>query len=186
MSSDNNSNEIRYEILKKSEIKVLAPLVSELMQFQKSQAIINPERFDNMSFETRLLPSVADARENFFMVAKVRGSIIAYVYSNISHKMVYNDGQFGRFFDMDSVQGDYIGCLAQFYIKPRYRGLGIGSILFKKSMEWLKNFDYIKDIFIYVSNGNQNALKFYQHKGFSISHDILDGFITVLRNKTKS
>jgi len=29
---------------------------------------------------------------------------------------------------------------------------------------------------------NENALRFYQNKGFKISNDILGGFITVLRN----
>lgn len=60
--------------------------------------------------------------------------------------------------------------------------MGIGSILFQKSMDWLGAFDSIDDVFIYVSNGNDHALKFYQSKGFSITHQILDGFITVLRN----
>ncbi|CCC58145.1 acetyltransferase [Caloramator australicus RC3] len=49
-------------------------------------------------------------------------------------------------------------------------------------MEWFKSFDIIKDIFIFVSNGNDKALNFYLKKGFKISHQILDGFITVLRN----
>jgi ribosomal protein S18 acetylase RimI-like enzyme len=49
-------------------------------------------------------------------------------------------------------------------------------------MNWLNSFKDIKDIFIFVSNGNKNALKFYQSKGFKISHEILDGFITVLKN----
>lgn len=49
-------------------------------------------------------------------------------------------------------------------------------------MEWLKQFDDVDDLFIYVSNGNEKALEFYKRKGFYVSHDILDGFITVLRN----
>ncbi|MDO6355474.1 hypothetical protein Q3V94_10445 [Caloramator sp. CAR-1] len=49
-------------------------------------------------------------------------------------------------------------------------------------MEWFKSFDIIKDIFIFVSNGNDKTLNFYLKKGFKISHQILDGFITVLRN----
>ena len=47
----------------------------------------------------------------------------------------------------------------------------------------LKQFDDVEDYFIFVSNGNENALEFYQRKGFTVSHEILDGFITVLRNK---
>lgn len=50
------------------------------------------------------------------------------------------------------------------------------------SMEWLNTFDDIEDYFIYVSNGNENALEFYKRKGFTVSHDILEGFITVLRS----
>jgi hypothetical protein len=33
-----------------------------------------------------------------------------------------------------------------------------------------------------VSNGNDDALRFYLGKGFKVNHDILDGFITVLRD----
>ena len=50
-------------------------------------------------------------------------------------------------------------------------------------MNSLKAFEEIEDYFIFVSNGNINALEFYKRKGFSVSHDILDGFITVLRSK---
>jgi hypothetical protein len=50
------------------------------------------------------------------------------------------------------------------------------------SMEWLSQFDDVEDYFIFVSNGNEDALEFYKRKGFSVSHEILDGF-TVLRSK---
>lgn len=89
---------------------------------------------------------------------------------------------FGKFFDMDSLNRDNVGCLSQFYIKENYRGKGIGSILFNKSMEWINSFDDINDTFIYVSNCNKRAFEFYKSKGFNFSHDILDGFITVMRN----
>ena len=42
---------------------------------------------------------------------------------------------------------------------------------------------FIKDLFIFVSNGNDDALRFYQRRGFQVSHAILDGFITVLRKR---
>ncbi|MFL0269084.1 GNAT family N-acetyltransferase [Candidatus Clostridium radicumherbarum] len=67
-------------------------------------------------------------------------------------------------------------------IKESYRNKGIGSVLFKKSMDWLNSFKEINDIFIFVSNGNDNGLKYYEAKGFKISHEILNGFITVMRN----
>jgi GNAT superfamily N-acetyltransferase len=86
------------------------------------------------------------------------------------------------FFDFDSVKGDDVGCLSQFYIRDGYRGKGIGSVLFEKSMKWLRSFKDVSDLFIFVSNGNDDALRFYLGKGFKVNHDILDGFITVLRD----
>ncbi|UII55876.1 GNAT family N-acetyltransferase [Cytobacillus spongiae] len=173
---------ITYIILPEDNISLIKGLCNELMAFQKTKASITPERFDQMSFETRLLPSIRLARDNFVIVAKDEGHVVAYAYSNICDKRVYESGTFGKFFDMDSVAGDTVGCLSQFYIQEGYRGKGIGSVLFNESMKWMNSFEEIEDIFIYVSNGNDEALQFYQSKGFHISHEILDGFITVLRN----
>lgn len=103
------------------------------------------------------------------------------MYSNISPKEAYSN-DFATFFDLSSVSRDHVGCLSQFYIKEEYRRYGIGSKLFDMSMQWLNQFEDIEDYFIFVSNGN-DALEFYKRKGFIVSHDILDGFITVLRNK---
>ncbi|MCA0988521.1 GNAT family N-acetyltransferase [Guptibacillus algicola] len=152
------------------------------MTYQKAKATITPELFDDMNFETRLLPSVRKATHNNTVVVKDGDDVIAYVYSNISPKGAYSN-EFATFFDLSTVHGDDVGCLSQFYISHGYRQYGIGSKLFNMSMEWLKTFKVVEDYFIFVSNGNDNALEFYQRKGFMISHDILNGFITVLRNK---
>jgi ribosomal protein S18 acetylase RimI-like enzyme len=177
---------INYEIIHDSEIHRIKDLCNELMTYQKSKAEIHPEWFDNMNFESRLVPSVESAKENFLIIAKANNEIVGYAYSNICPKTTYSGG-FATlkpvdFFDFDSVKGEDVGCLSQFYIKDDYRSKGIGSTLFDRSMDWLKSFEEIDDIFIFVSNGNDNALKFYQSKGFKVSHDILEGFITVLRN----
>jgi GNAT superfamily N-acetyltransferase len=156
------------------------------MAYQKSIAHIHSELFDDMNFETRMIPSVKSAKANFLVVAKDNQEIVGYAYSNITPKQIYTNDfatlNCDSFFDFDSVKGDDVGCLSQFYIKDGYRSMGIGSVLFEKSIDWLKSFKSINDLFIFVSNGNENALKFYQGKGFKISHQILDGFITVLRN----
>ncbi|MFS8540614.1 MAG: GNAT family N-acetyltransferase [Tissierellales bacterium] len=177
---------INYEILSEDQIHCLKDLCNELMAYQKSVAYIHPEWFDNMCFETRMIPSINKAKANFIIVAKDDDEIIGYAYSNISSKYTYSGGfaplQPVDFFDFNSVKHDDVGCLSQFYIKENYRNKGIGSHLFGKSMEWLNSIKEIEDIFIFVSNGNDNALRFYLNKGFKISHQILDGFITVLRN----
>lgn len=177
---------ILYEVISDDNIMCVKGLCNELMAYQKSKAHIHPEWFDNMYFETRMVPSVKSAKANFIIAAKTGDETIGYAYSNICPKHTYSGG-FATlapvdFFDFDSVEGEHVGCLSQFYIKDAYRSTGIGSILFEKSMDWLNSFSTIKDLFIFVSNGNDNALKFYQGKGFKVSHQILDGFITVLRN----
>lgn len=177
---------IRYEVISDDKIICIKDLCNELMAYQKSKASIHSEFFDGMCFETRMIPSVKSAKANYIVVAKEDNELVGYAYSTISPKETYSGGfatlQCDSFFDFDSVKNDDVGCLSQFYIKEGYRNRGIGSVLFEKSMDWLHSYKSIRDLFIFVSNGNNNALKFYQGKGFKISHQILDGFITVLRN----
>jgi GNAT superfamily N-acetyltransferase len=156
------------------------------MDYQKSIAHIHPEFFDGMCFETRMVPAVKSSKANYIVAAKDGDEVVGYAYSTIAPKETYSGGfatlQCDAFFDFDSVENADVGCLSQFFIKEDYRNAGIGSVLFDKSMDWICSFKSIRDVFIFVSNGNDGALKFYVDKGFKISHRILDGFITVLRN----
>jgi GNAT superfamily N-acetyltransferase len=176
---------LQYEVVPEEKAECCRDLCNELMDFQKSKASIAPERFDTMNFDTRMLPSIQSAIHNYLVIVKdpeKNDEIIAYVYTNISPKEEYSN-DFATFFDLSSVQKENVGCLSQFYIKEGYRQYGIGSKLFTMSMEWLKSFEDVEDYFVFTSNGNHEALAFYKRKGFSVSHDILDGFITVLRSK---
>lgn len=173
---------ITYEVISEEKIECCRDLCNELMSFQKSKAYVKPELFDTMNFESRMIPSLKKAVHNYIVVVKDGEKVVGYVYSNISPKETYSN-EFATFFDLASVNSDYVGCLSQFYIKEEYRQYGVGSTLFHMSMEWLKQFEDVEDYFIYVSNGNDDALEFYKRKGFTVSHDILDGFITVLRSK---
>lgn len=177
---------IQFEVVSQDQIHRVKDLCNELMAYQRSKARIHPEWFDGMCFETRLVPSAEKAKANHLIVATDGGEAVGYAYSNISSKYIYTNNfatlDCDAFFDFDSVKGEDVGCLSQFFIKEAYRNQGIGSALFRRSMEWLRSFDSIEDVFIFVSNGNDDALRFYLRKGFRISHQILDGFITVLRN----
>lgn len=171
---------LKYEIVPDEEIEYCRDLCNELMAFQKSKSLIKPELFDKMNFDTRMVPSIKNAIHNYTVVVRHDDKLVGYVYSNISSKETYSN-DFATFFDLSTVDGNNVGCLSQFYIEEEYRQYGIGSKLFDMSMKWLNQFDDVDDYFIYVSNGNTDALEFYKRKGFSVSHDILDGFITVLR-----
>ncbi len=173
---------IKYEVISNENIECCRDLCNELMVFQRSKALIKPELFDNMNFDTRMLPSMKSAIHNYVVAVKDDNKMVGYVYSNISPKEAYSNS-FATFFDLTSVKKKNVGCLSQFYIREEYRGKGVGSVLFDMSMNWLSQFDDVKDYFIFVSNGNDDALEFYKSKGFTVSHKILDGFITVLRNK---
>ena len=177
---------IYYEVISEDNIICIKDLCNALMAYQKSVAHIHPEFFDDMSFETRMPPAIKSAKANYIVAAKDDDEIVGYAYSTIASKNIYSGGfatlHCDSFFDFDSVKNDDVGCLSQFFIKDGYRNTGIGSVLFEKSMEWLSSFKAISDLFIFVSNGNDNALDFYLGKGFKTSHQILDGFITVLRN----
>ncbi|WP_164491557.1 GNAT family N-acetyltransferase [Staphylospora marina] len=179
--------DIQFEVIPQERIHVVKNLCNELMAYQQSKARIHPEWFDGMRFETRLVPSVENAKANHLVVAMDGGEAVGYAYSNISSKYVYSNSfatlDCDAFFDFDSVKGEDVGCLSQFFIKEAYRNRGIGSELFRRAVEWLRSFDSVEDVFIFVSNGNDDALRFYLRKGFRISHEILDGFITVLRNR---
>lgn len=173
---------LTFEVISDEEIEYCRELCNELMAFQKSKAYITPELFDSMNFDTRMVPSIKSAIHNFIVVVKDADKIIGYVFSNISPKEAYSN-DFATFFDLSTVRKNNVGCLSQFYIKEEYRQYGVGSKLFNMSMAWLKQFEEIEDYFIFVSNGNHDALDFYKRKGFLVSHEILDGFITVLRSK---
>lgn len=173
---------LNYEIIPEEAAEHCRVLCNELMSFQKSKAQITPELFDTMSFETRMIPSIKNALHNYIVVAKDGDKPVGYVYANVSPKEAYSN-DFAIFFDLSSVSRENVGCLSQFYIKEEYRNKGIGTVLFNLSMQWLRHFDDIEDYFIFVSDGNKDALEFYKYKGFLVSHKILGGFITVLRNK---
>lgn len=177
---------IFYEVISNDNPIIIRDLCNDLMLYQQSKATIHKEFFDGMCYETRLIPSVKSAKENYIIVARDDDEVVGYAYSTVAPKTTYSGGfatlQCDAFFDFNSVRGGDVGSLSQFYIKHAYRNRGIGSALFNMSIDWIHTFDNINDIFIFVSNGNDNALEFYLDKGFNVSHQILDGFITVLRN----
>ena len=117
---------LNYEVIPDEKIECCKDICNELMTFQKSKAYIKPELFDIMNFDTRMVPSINNALDNYIVVVKADNQIVGYVYSNISPKEAYSN-DFATFFGLSSVRKDNVGCLSQFYIKEAYRQHGVRS-----------------------------------------------------------
>ncbi|WP_228547599.1 hypothetical protein [Filobacillus milosensis] len=57
--------ELSYQVISEDQTEYCKDLCNELMAYQKSIAHIKPELFDSMNFESRMLPSIEDAEENY-------------------------------------------------------------------------------------------------------------------------
>ena len=180
---------ISYNVVEGEEIKLCRELCNDLMAYQKAQAKLWPERFDGMNFDTRMKKSFLNTPDSQTIVAFDNGIPIGYIFStieNISHgdksavpdwapPKVSDDYQ-GFYPDWDELPAR-CGCLNNLYIKPEYQHQGIGVELFKRSMEWMASFSDVDTVFVYISNGNDNALNFYLRHGFIFSHNVFGGFI---------
>jgi GNAT superfamily N-acetyltransferase len=180
---------IEIEVVKDGNIEQCRDLCNELMSFQKSLAIIAPEAFDNMNFETRLKASFENSPVNQIIIAKDNGIPIGYVFStieNVNHGDKNHIPDWAPVDGLQAVKGFYpdwndfpkrVGCLNHLFFKASYRGMGIGSKLLNMAMEWLESFPDVNVSFVYISNGNDDALDFYIKHGFTFSHDVFGGFI---------
>ncbi len=179
--------EIVLKVLPTENIEICRDLCNELMAFQKSKAILHPEAFAGMNFDTRMKRSCEAALRSHIVVAYDGEQPIGYVFSTIDE---VTDEHLGYFPDWapkgEGFLGFYpdwvktpqkIGCLSNLYLRDGYKGQGVGGKLFASTMEWLGSFADSDLAFVYISNGNNNAYDFYTNKGFVYSHDVFGGFI---------
>jgi ribosomal protein S18 acetylase RimI-like enzyme len=184
-------NNITVEVVNDGNIEQCRELCDELMMFQKSMAVIAPECFDTMNFDTRMKKSYDNALNSHVIVVKDNSIPVGYAFSTIESTEggeILNP-EWVPETDAENSMGFYpkwenfpekIGCLSNIYLRANYRGMGIGSTLFEMSMAWLESFPDIDLTLIYVSNGNDAALKFYLDRGFIYSHEVFGGFIKAL------
>jgi len=170
---------LEFEILQKENYDSCRNLCNELMQYQKSQAIIDKEKFDSMNYDTRMKPSLKIALENNVILVKDKNTPIAYIYSTINYTSEMKKFQFPLLPEWENLP-EKVGHLNNLYVQKKYQNMSLGKKLFDLSMEWLESFDEINLILVHVSNGNQKAYDFYIKNGFKFSHDILGGFIKCL------
>ncbi|MBI0583975.1 MAG: GNAT family N-acetyltransferase [Methanomassiliicoccus sp.] len=174
--------EIRYEIVRDGGIEQCRELCDELMSFQRSKARMRQELFDAMNFDTRMRPSYERALDKQVVVAKDDGVPVGYVLSTIDSMESMTNSPF-KLLPPEDALPPKIGCLSNLYVREGYRGTGMGSRLFDQAMEWLTGFKDVDRIYVFISNGNDAAHRFYAKRGFVYSHEVLGGFITALRLK---
>ncbi|WP_246042055.1 GNAT family N-acetyltransferase [Cohnella pontilimi] len=166
------------------------------MAFQKSKAVLAPEAFDSMNFDTRMKKSYESALESQVIVVKDNGIPVGYVFSTVDivEKNAGSYPQWAPIENVENPQGFYpewielpqkIGCLSNLYLRDGYRDMGLGTKLFEKAMEWLESFPDVDLVFIYISNGNDAALNFYLSRGFTFSHDVFGDFIKAVYKPVK-
>ena len=175
---------ITIDIVRDGNIEQCRDLCNELMAFQKSKAFMEPERFDGMNFDTRMKKSWKSALEKHAAIAKDAAIPVGYVFSTVESAEGMKNSSFRLLPDTAGFP-ERIGCLSNLYIRDGYRGSGLGSRLFDISMEWLESFPYMELIYIFISNGNGEAMDFYLKHGFSYSHDVLGGFIQAVSKRVK-
>ena len=179
---------INFELIVEENIEQCRDLCNELMAFQKSKAIMFPEAFNSMNFETRLLQSFKNSPINQIIVAKDGENPVGYVFSTVEDVKKGDKSSFPAWMpDIDTdAKGFYpdweyfpdkIGCLNHLYVKKEYRRLSLGAKLLDKALAWLESFEDVDITFVYISNGNTAAFDFYLQKGFTYSHEVFGGFI---------
>lgn len=179
--------DITTQVVGAGDIGQCRELCNELMAFQKSKAYLEPERFDAMNFDTRMKKSCQNALRSHTVIAKEGGAPAGYVFSTIdnadeSARNAYPEwapagaGFLGFYPEWLSLP-QKIGCLSNLYVRDKYRGSGLGKRLLGLAMEWLEGFSDVGITFVYISNGNDDALNFYLKNGFTYSHEVFGGFI---------
>ena len=178
---------ISIEVVEDGNIEQCRELCGELMDFQKSKAVLAPETFDNMNFDNRMKKRYENALAAQVILVKDAGTLVGYSFSVLEKaggvKVPIPDWApvsgtqkvLGLYPEWDEPQK--IGSLANLYFRPEYRGMGLGTKLLDAAMKWFTGLPDVNLVFIHISNGNDEALDFYLKHGFTFSHDVFGGFL---------
>lgn len=185
---------IKIEIVTDGNIEPCRELCNELMAFQQSRAVMAPEVFDWMNFDTRMRRSYDSALHKQVLIARDGGVPVGYAFSTIDEIEPGDDRlpAWAPNQNLNAIKGFYpdwvefpkkIGFLSNLYLRDGYRSMGLGKKLFEQSMDWLESFPDVDLLIVYVSNGNEEALDFYLKHGFTYSHEVFGGFIKAVYRK---
>ena len=134
---------MKYIELKNEDLDEISGLWEELNLLHCELSSDFRKHFESFSFSERVEQLLRKEHLTVFL-AKNDGNSIGYCVVTKDHE---------------------IGELDSIYVKPEFRGQGIGRILMSKSLEWVTNMN-CESIKVDVVDGNCSALRFYEKYGF--------------------
>ncbi|AFS78213.1 acetyltransferase, GNAT family [Gottschalkia acidurici 9a] len=143
-----NKTSIEYIKGGKELLKSIEPLWEKLNNHHIKKSIYFKEQFRELSFKERKR-AMEKGEEKVFFITLARDIVIdKYIGYVIAH-----------------ISKDNIGEVDSIYIEDEYRGLKIGDVFMKNSLEWIQETGGEK-ITINVAFGNEEVFKFYARYGF--------------------
>ncbi|KRM77676.1 GNAT family N-acetyltransferase [Secundilactobacillus collinoides] len=181
--------EITYRNLSSGPVTICRELCNQLMTYQANKTHLPKFKtiLSSMNFENRLQPAFENSDEKALLVAFDGEQPIGYVFVNaemLTQDKFNERPEWANQFSADSQWlfpnwlklPTKIAELNNLYVDPTYQGQHIGGHLMAFAMDWLQHQSGAKDLFVFVSNGN-NAGSLYERFGFRYDHEVLDGLI---------
>lgn len=139
---------IEYRELPIEEIDKIKPLWEKIKIHHYERATVFKADFEKVTFSERKRKISMGKKEVRIIVAQDGNTsqIVGYCLSSISQ--------------------DDVGEVDSLYIEEKFRRLGIGKELMRRTLEWF-NENGIQEIIIALALGNEEALPFYEQFGFA-------------------
>jgi GNAT superfamily N-acetyltransferase len=178
--------EITYKPIEDGQAEIVRALCDALMAHQAQKGAIHPEVLKSMNFDNRLKPGFENAKEKQLIAAFDSDTPVGYVFSTASQETKASGAAKPAWAAELEGVGFYpdwlnlpakVGCLNNLFVRPEYRGHKIAARLCEQAMTWLRSVSDIRYLYVYISNGNEDVIGFYERFGFRYSHDVFGGFI---------
>lgn len=129
----------------------IEPLWQQLTSHHLQNSLYFKEKYVELTFEGRVKSLEEKAAHGEILVLLV--------------KDIEEDRYIG--YCVSSITQGGIGEIDSILVEPKYRKLGLGDLLMKKSLDWLENKN-LSEIVLNVAGGNEKAVDFYRKYGFQI------------------
>lgn len=143
----NNQDNITYKEVKIGEYYLLKDILNEQQLYHYNLNGPYSERFLEIN-ENNFEEYMKRKYKSIVYVASARTKIIGFTSAYLNH---HNEG-----------------FIEDLFVTEKYRNKKVGSTLFSKVLEWLKD-NVAKSMDVHVSVGNEKVIKFYEHNGFKMT-----------------